>query len=53
MQELPLSAKGSPTRKDSLRPEGDAAQAAEGGQLSSERETERLYEVGPARVLAD
>ena len=36
-----LFAKGSPTRKDSLRPEGDVAQATEGGQLSA-KQTERF-----------
>ena len=37
-----LFAKGSPTRKDSLRPEGDVAQATEGGWLST-KQTERFY----------
>ncbi len=39
---LYLYAKGSPTRKDSLRPEGDVAYATEGGRLASASETERL-----------
>ena len=40
-------ARGSPTRKDSLRPEGDVAYATEGGRLASASETERLYEDKP------
>ena len=40
-----LFAKGSPSRKDSLRPEGDVAQATEGGWLSSDSETERFIAI--------